>query len=84
MGSLKFFLLWRFFFVILPSLEYPGYDEQDELGSESGSVGMFGTVLGGLLHVIVFPVGTTLPVGDFHTVVMEGPLFHRYILVCAV
>ena len=40
-------------------------EESDELGSESGSFGMSGTCLGGLLHDAAFYVGVTPVGGDW-------------------
>ena len=66
-GSLKLFLLWYLFllfFVCFIHLEYsssnesdePDEDRSDELGSESGSAGVFSTKLGGLLSGIGLPL----------------------------
>ena len=55
-----------------PNLEYLDSDESNEsdkeesnkLGSESGSIGTYGTGLGGLLGGVEFPVGVMLPGND--------------------
>ena len=74
-GSLKRVLLWRFFLLFLIhslNLEYSSSDElyeskeeeSDELGSESGSAGTSGTILGGLLRGAGFPLDVMISNDD--------------------
>ena len=54
----------------------PNEEESDELRSESGSIGTYGTCLGGLLCDIAFDVGMT-PLGDDLTLYGDGGEFFR-------